>query len=283
MRDVQLNTIKTILFFLFYFLSVQCNSQPTLSFECTQPIVQQTAAPPMPKRNDKSGHGGLVRILVEIDSCGRVVSASIKQSSLRKELDEAALLGAKNWAINPIQQGKKVTSVIIPVNFIGRPIRSWPPVPKGCSINKRPDNLIKTPSLDQSGRIPDYIQDDCPIEEKTVRKARGNVFHIAFFSTTTQTGFELFETRDFDGPSIWYFAPEGHEYYPSVARFDVVNDGKREFLLTSHLCESTPSTCENFLALIKSVAKQPDEMLPPYISSFSMLQYQSIVKERQKP
>lgn len=75
--------------------------------------------PAYPSSLLSKGVGGRVLVSCTIDSSGRVVATSIKQSSGHPDLDKAAINAVNRWKFKPgTRGGKKVKSVaVVPFNF----------------------------------------------------------------------------------------------------------------------------------------------------------------------
>jgi TonB family protein len=83
------------------------------------PAYYRNPPPPYPGEARRLKEEGLVRLYVQLDSQGKVVSVSVSQSSGFSLLDEAALSTVKGWQFKPARMaGIAVsTSVNIPVLF----------------------------------------------------------------------------------------------------------------------------------------------------------------------
>lgn len=75
--------------------------------------------PTYPSSLLKKGIGGRVLVTCEVDESGNVTRASIKQSSGREELDQAALNAVNKWKFKPAtKSGRKIKATCtVPFNF----------------------------------------------------------------------------------------------------------------------------------------------------------------------
>lgn len=75
--------------------------------------------PKYPDQARRRKHEGVVTLLVEIDSRGKVTSLNINKSSGHSSLDRAAKKAVKRWRFTPALAGSKQVSsrVIVPVEF----------------------------------------------------------------------------------------------------------------------------------------------------------------------
>jgi periplasmic protein TonB len=73
--------------------------------------------PPYPRLAQREGWEGKVLLLVRVTPQGRVAKATVKQSSGRSVLDEAALEVVKSWSFVPATQGGSPVAGTVSVPF----------------------------------------------------------------------------------------------------------------------------------------------------------------------
>lgn len=80
----------------------------------------QRSAPEYPAMSRRLREQGRMVLRVELDETGRVASASVKESSGFKRLDEAGLVAVRSWHCNaPVRNGEAVRAVALqPFNFV---------------------------------------------------------------------------------------------------------------------------------------------------------------------
>ncbi|NOS98438.1 MAG: energy transducer TonB [Methylotenera sp.] len=80
----------------------------------------QRSEPNYPAVSRRKGEHGQVRLRVELDESGHVVSVKVAQSSGFKRLDDAGVAAVKSWQCNPaMRDGKAVRAVALqPFDFI---------------------------------------------------------------------------------------------------------------------------------------------------------------------
>ena len=79
--------------------------------ETRGPMTVRQSPPRYPRNLERKGIGGKVSVLINIDSKGRVSSASVNRSSGHKELDKAATAAVKRWRFKPaLKDGEKSAS-----------------------------------------------------------------------------------------------------------------------------------------------------------------------------
>lgn len=86
---------------------------------CGPSIVGELPAPDYPAKARARGWEGRVVLLLDIDAHGRVVSASVAESSGRTALDDAARDAARGWTFAPaLREGAAVAGTLrVPVRF----------------------------------------------------------------------------------------------------------------------------------------------------------------------
>jgi len=80
----------------------------------------QRSAPEYPGMSRRLREQGRVVLRVELDETGRVASASVKESTGFRRLDEAGVAAVRQWQCNPpMREGKAVAAVALqPFNFV---------------------------------------------------------------------------------------------------------------------------------------------------------------------
>ncbi|WP_025323815.1 TonB family protein [Deferrisoma camini] len=84
-----------------------------------QPDYAAITPPPYPRLARRRGWQGVVRLRVRVSPDGRVLDASVEQSSGYRVLDRAALEAVRGWRFRPaVRGGEPVASeVVVPVRF----------------------------------------------------------------------------------------------------------------------------------------------------------------------
>jgi TonB family protein len=231
---------------------------------CPPPAPATVAQPPDLQRT--YGKGGLVVLLLELDACGRVLAARVERSSLRRELDEAAVSAAASWVLDPVElAGGRAAR--LPVTFDGFPrARDWALAAPDPCLDARQDGRIDAPGFDP--QFPGYLEDPCGLGYASIQAALDHVRSVAFYSAETASRHAFYAVRDANGPARWYFSMVGAAHHPTAFKLSIVNDGEREYFLSAHGCEMDVESCVRFLEELKASAEQPPTRERSYLSSF---------------
>ena len=247
---------------------------PETAQACPEPTMPPLKNPFDDGKKNKHGlTGGFVNVVVEIDTCGRVLDAVVERTSLQPVLDEAAIKAALGYVLTPEKlpefSGKKTALVRIPFDFDGfQGGLAYVPYHR-CEAN--PDGGGSSLPLNAAQDLMDvYAPDQCAFPFKTVAEARAHAESNSKYTGTFPNGVRIYRVLEADGgvpAMIWYFfTPEG-EQYPAVMRERRASYQKGScaffqpcefysYSMYSYLCEASPEGCSAFSeAVHKSTAR----------------------------
>lgn|GEM_PF-829352 len=195
---------------------------------CPAPI---RVAPDYPADMVQSQQAGSALLVLELDECGRVTEARVKQGSGQSALDEAALVAARQWVLGPASvPGAAVRRVEVPIDFsiqkakpysYGGP--DWPESHKRAHYVLEPLAGYRTPA---------QVLDRYPLDpERMITPPYPNVRNT------------FFRQRGSEPPEYWLILfPQGE---PRVAaRYRLVMVEGEPVVRVAFVCDNTPKYCE---------------------------------------
>jgi len=209
--------------------------------------------PVYPRQAQRDGVGGVATVIVDTDACGRVLRATLENSSLNPALDAEALAVTKQWVLpdavvsNPPQADGSYR-VRVPVEF--KPTwharRSEHVTDDGCRELRVSGKI--PPPVDAEGAVIERVKldDPCPIGYERVAQAAQYARANAWFTASMPGDMPLEEYRvdDGDGYSIWTLLKDAQGVYRVALRSRVVSDGSFWYFAQNRLCELPEAQCQ---------------------------------------
>lgn len=184
------------------------------------------------------GQTGTVMLDLTIDACGRVLEATVLDSSGESVLDDAATAAARGWVLPPSERAKAVDGH----------------VRRELSFNRAPDREVAYAELDwpRSHRRPRYVADDRPTGFASAVAARAS-FRIpvedTFAPPYRQIQSQFFRNRDSDRPEYWLFIYRAGT--PNLAaRYRLDNEQEQAVVRLAILCDDQPEACDKATAFL---------------------------------
>lgn len=248
---------------IIYCISSIAIAQPaTNEAGCPLQATSQNTPPRYPANELREGIGGIVRLRVAIDACGRPVDITIKESSGNENLDSAALGAVLDWMFTGNQES---SVVIVPVEFVPE-TKADSENPRHLAIDSSPHTVIIKGDYPQDfglGVMDAYVPDDRPIGASDVNSAIKLIDQYCLLDAhEIEDGFKGYVTYGITDFSEWWVFSEDHSMGPSIVRKRFFLTGDRGYMKTAYLCESKKEDgCRHLQAVLESIGEQ--KMLPP--------------------
>lgn len=256
----------TMVFALFLCAAVANGSEAEDVPRCDQSPPQMTP-PPYPEQLKGTKIGGVVVLILTLDSCGSVIDVGVERSSRNRDLDRAAIEGARAWRFVPTTDGQGNTEprrVRVPVDFTKAGV-DFMPDPEaritgrtrdGFFLRRRQQNA-SIPARATDGGIRGYIMDVYPIGVATVAEGLAVMELHGRRQRDPAPSVRTYEINDEEGVSYWVL-DESQPGRRALMRQRMVQNGGDTFAVTSWLCEPQGSdACSAFQVFLERMPSQP--------------------------
>jgi TonB family protein len=235
---------------------------------------QQMKPPVYPEHLKGTKIGGSVVLLVTLDACGNVTNVGIERSSRNRDLDRAAMEGARLWRLAPAsneQVNVEQRRVRVPVDFTKAGVEFVQDAgeqitgrPRDDFFQERRRQSAPRPSRAADGGIHGYIADAYPIGVGSVAEGVEYIERHGRRQPDPAPSVRTYEVADAEGISFWVL-DEQTSGTRALMRQRMVGSGGDTFVVTSWLCEPLSSEgCDQFRAFLERMPSQPGfGPLPP--------------------
>lgn len=229
------------------------------------PFDGSTNSPPAyPQAAKEAKLGGLVVVLLETDPCGKVIAATVEQSSKRRDLDEAAVLAAKQWQFRT-WGSKGAEKLRVPVEFIPDELSTE----RDMAVNEATRKALgqwrssRVPEIAPvvDGKVPGYPPDPLAMSRPTIAENLAVLEREGKQIQGITEGVRSYALDASYGKTTWEYFDESWLFSPALIRYRLVSDGKKGYWAISTLCEARKEDCAKFKEFIDGLPPQP--ALPP--------------------
>ncbi|GAB3513564.1 energy transducer TonB [Pseudoxanthomonas daejeonensis] len=174
--------------------------------------------------------GGEVLLDLSVDTCGRVTQARVKRGSGHPSLDEAALVAARRWVLNPADRARAAGGRIeVPLAFGMERPKIYAYGPHGWPKSHKRVRYVQ--DVLPGYESPQQVLDRYPLDPASMITPPYPSLRSMFFRQRS------------DPDEYWLFVYLQGE--PRMAtRYRLGSVGDEPVVRVAYLCDATPATCE---------------------------------------
>lgn len=212
---------------------------------CAPFSAQNNRAPSYPVDELWRLLGYTVNVIIETGACGRVGDARVESTSGVPALDAVALDAARGWTVAPEYRGQPRYRLPFAFEPLPEPIAVHGNVRRRDPFfTERSSGRVPTPNDLQGSSLPGYINDPYPIGYMTGQQLMEVLAPIALFRLYGEWGY--FWLHDEEGLNLFQVSRD------LIVRNRLVNDGTRQFVVSSALCPMELEPCRAHLSQLQA-------------------------------